>query len=250
MLTVENLATGFGRIEILRGIDLAVSRGRATVLFGLNGAGKSLTLRTISGIQPAWRGRILLDDEDITRLDIEARVRAGLGHVLQAKGVFPHLSVEENLRLGGATLGAQSEYIARRSEILDLYPALANRRSQRAGSLSGGERAMLAVARALMARPRLLLVDEPSAGLAPAMVHHLFETLDTARSIGLSLLIAEQNVAFGLQAADEVIVLAQGRVVHRDSAAALDQARIASLLGMGNLVELLDNEARTTGSGP
>jgi branched-chain amino acid transport system ATP-binding protein len=248
-LLVERLSTGFGPVKVLREIDLQVRVGEATVLFGLNGAGKSVTLKTISGIQPTWAGRIVLDGNDITRLDVEGRVRAGLSHVLQVKGVFPHLTIEENLRLGGACLPDKTAMQQRRSELYDLYPRLADRRLQRAGTLSGGERAMLAVARGLMGRPRLLLVDEPSAGLSPAMVEHLFDTLDTARRQGVALLIAEQNVAFGLRAADEVIVLDRGTVTHRATAASLDPSQIASLLGVGPLVVAPEHTPRPRGRG-
>jgi branched-chain amino acid transport system ATP-binding protein len=238
-LTVEGLTTGFGAVEVLRGVDLELSAGRTTVLFGLNGAGKSLTLRTISGIQPAWGGTIQLNDTELTGLTVEDRVRAGIGHVLQVGGTFPHLTVGDNLRLGGSQLRPRAEQSRRLDELFDLYPRLAERRRQRAGSLSGGERAMLAVARTLMARPRVLLVDEPTAGLSPGMAEQLLDTLGRARATGVDLLVAEQNVSFGLRLADEIVVLERGRVVYREATDSLDQHRVAQLLGIGQLVDIL-----------
>jgi branched-chain amino acid transport system ATP-binding protein len=206
------------------------------VLLGLNGAGKSVTLKTISGLQPAWRGSVQLEGRELIGLDPEDRVRGGLGHVLQAKSVFPELSVAENLRLGGAILHDKTRFKANLARVHDIYPRLAERSRQLAGSLSGGERAMLAVARALMADPRVLLIDEPSAGLSPRMVEQLGVTLRKVREGGTGLLMVEQNVGFGLELADDVFVLEKGRVVYQDTADALDQARVATLLGIGQLL--------------
>lgn len=236
LLTVSGLVTGFGANQILHGVDLSLVPGRAAVLLGLNGAGKSVTLKTISGLQPAWGGTVHLYDRDLTTLDPEDRVRAGLGHVLQAKAVFPELSVAENLRLGGAILRDQKRFAENLARVLDIYPLLADRAKQLAGSLSGGERAMLAVARALMADPRLLLIDEPSAGLSPKMVEQLGGTLRRVREGGTGLLMVEQNVGFGLELADDVFVLEKGRVVYTDTSARLDTARVAELLGIGQLL--------------
>lgn len=236
LLTVSGLVTGFGANQILHGVDLALVPGRAAVLLGLNGAGKSVTLKTISGLQPAWDGSVRLYDRELTKLDPEDRVRAGLGHVLQAKAVFPELSVAENLRLGGAILRDQRRFNENVARVHDIYPLLADRAKQLAGSLSGGERAMLAVARALMADPRLLLIDEPSAGLSPKMVEQLGGTLRKVREGGTGLLMVEQNVGFGLELADDVFVLEKGRVVYTDTADRLDTSRVAELLGIGQLL--------------
>ncbi|MBV9663163.1 MAG: ABC transporter ATP-binding protein [Actinobacteria bacterium] len=236
LLTVRGLETGFGANQILHGVDLTLEPGRAAVLLGLNGAGKSVTLKTISGLQPAWAGSVDFGGRELVGLDPEDRIRAGLGHVLQAKSVFPDLSVAENLRLGGAILRDKRRFADNLARVHDIYPLLADRRSQLAGSMSGGERAMLAVARALMADPRLLLVDEPSAGLSPKMVEQLGGTLRRVREGGTGLLMVEQNVGFGLELADDVFVLEKGRVVYRDTADNLDRPRVASLLGIGDLL--------------
>jgi len=236
LLTVSGLETGFGANQILHGVDLSIERGRAAVLLGLNGAGKSVTLKTISGLQPAWGGSVDFDGRELTGLEPEDRIRAGLGHVLQAKSVFPDLSVAENLRLGGAILRNKQRFAENLARVHDIYPLLADRRSQLAGSMSGGERAMLAVARALMADPRLLLIDEPSAGLSPKMVEQLGGTLRKVRETGTGLLMVEQNVGFGLDLADDVFVLEKGRVVYRDTADKLDRSRVATLLGIGDLL--------------
>ena len=236
VLEVSGLETGFGANQILHGIDFALVEGRTAVLLGLNGAGKSVTLKTISGLQPAWRGSIRLGDLELTPLEAEDRIRAGLAHVLQSKAVFPALSVDENLRLGGAMVRDKQRLRANSDRVFEIYPILADRRTQLAGSLSGGEQAMLAVGRALMANPRLLLVDEPSAGLSPLMVEQLGETLLKIRAAGTSLLLVEQNVGFGLELADDVFVLEKGRVVYQRQAKALDRNRVASLLGIGELL--------------
>jgi branched-chain amino acid transport system ATP-binding protein len=236
VLSVAGLTTGFGANQILHGVDLTLVSGRAAVLLGLNGAGKSVTLKTISGLQPAWGGSVHLYDRELTRLEPEDRVRAGLGHVLQAKAVFPELSVAENLRLGGAILRDAKRFNDNLARVHDIYPLLADRAKQLAGSLSGGERAMLSVARALMADPRLLLIDEPSAGLSPKMVEQLGGTLRRVREGGTGLLMVEQNVGFGLELADDVFVLEKGRVVYTDTAARLDTSRVAELLGIGQLL--------------
>jgi branched-chain amino acid transport system ATP-binding protein len=236
LLEVCELVTGFGANQILHGVSLSLAPGRAAVLLGLNGAGKSVTLKTISGLQPAWGGTVRLAGRALDGLDPEDRVRAGLGHVLQSKSVFPELSVAENLRLGGAILRDAKRFKANLDRVYGIYPRLAERSRQLAGSLSGGEQAMLAVARSLMAEPRLLLIDEPSAGLSPKMVEQLGGTLELVRKSGTGLLMVEQNVGFGLELADDVFVLEKGRVVYRDAASALDRSLVAALLGIGELL--------------
>src|SRR5256885_3584887 len=203
-LELVELTTGFGNNQILHGVTLSLDGSTTGVLLGLNGAGKSVTLKTISGLQPAWSGSIRLDGRELTGLEAEDRIRGGLGHVLQSKAVFPHLSVTENLRLGGAILRPRGQWRSRLDRVFTLYPRLAGRASQAAGTLSGGEQAMLAVGRALMPEPKLLLIDEPSAGLSPKMVEQLGDTLRQVRGSGTAMLMVEQNVGFGLELADEV----------------------------------------------
>jgi branched-chain amino acid transport system ATP-binding protein len=245
VLDVDGLTAGFGANQVLHGVDLRIERGGAGVLLGLNGAGKSVTLKCLSGLLPAWGGAVSLEGRELLWLEAEDRVRAGLGHVLQTKAVFPYLSVAENLRLGGAVVRQRDRYRANLERVYGIYPRLAERRRQAAGNLSGGEQAMLAVARALMAEPRLLLIDEPSAGLSPLMVGQLAETLHQVRASGTTLLLVEQNVGFALELAEEVFVLEKGRVVYRGRAAHLDRDRIATLLGIGEL--LSDSDAGAAG---
>lgn len=235
-LTVTDLETGFGSNQVLHGVSFELKPGRTGVLLGLNGAGKSVTLKTISGLQPAWKGSVKLGTKELTKLEAEDRIRSGLGHVLQSKAVFPALSVDENLRLGGAMVKDRTKRTHNAERVFEIYPILAERKRQLAGSLSGGEQAMLAVARSLMSDPQLLLVDEPSAGLSPVMVSHLGETLRVVRDAGIALLIVEQNVGFALDLADDVFVLEKGRVVYERRAKGLDRARVASLLGIGELL--------------
>ena len=236
LLSVENLTAGFGSNQVLHGVDFILEAGRSAVLLGLNGAGKSVTLKTISGLVPAWGGSVRLDGRELLKLEAEDRIRAGLAHVLQAKSVFPYLTVAENLRLGGAVIRDKQRHAANLDRIYGIYPRLAERRRQAAGSLSGGEQAMLAVGRSLMAEPRLLLVDEPSAGLAPKMVDQLGDTLRRVKDAGTALLLVEQNVGFGLSLADDVFVLEKGRVVYGGASGDLDRERVAALLGIGELL--------------
>ena len=236
LLEVSGLVTGFGANRVLNGLDLQAEEGRATLLLGLNGAGKSVALKTISGLQPAWAGSIRFSDRELVGLEAEDRIRGGIGHVLQSKAVFSQLTVAENLRLGAARVRDRRRAAENLARVHAIYPRLQERASQRAGSLSGGEQAMLAVGRALMAGPRLLLVDEPSAGLSPVMVEALGQTLDEIRRTGTTLLLVEQNVGFGLELADHVYVLEKGRVVYRGDAGDLDLARVSALLGIGELL--------------
>lgn len=236
LLEVRDLVTGFGANQVLNGLDLQVEEGTVGVMLGLNGAGKSVALKTISGLQPTWRGSIALAGTDVTKWEAEDRVRAGMAHVLQSKAVFAQLSVAENLRLGAATVRDKTRTTEHLERVYGIYPRLYERSTQRAGSLSGGEQAMLAVARALMAGPRLLLVDEPSAGLSPVMVEALGATLAEIRTGGTTLLMVEQNVGFGLELADTAFVLEKGRVVYEGRADALDRTRVSSLLGIGELL--------------
>ena len=238
VLNVAKVRTGFGQQEILHGVDLAVEDGSVTGIFGLNGAGKSVLLKTIAGVVPAWAGRVELHGQDITRLLPEKRVALGLAHVPQGRQVFPSLSVEQNLRIGGYTLRRRDkrEYERNLDHVYAVFPRLAERRRQAAGTLSGGEQAMLAVGRALVNSPKLVLVDEPSAGLAPAVVDTLLETLLQVRQTGLPMLVVEQNIRFGLKLCDHAYLLQKGRVVYSGATDELDQDRLASYLGVGRLL--------------
>ncbi len=237
-LQLDGIATGFGGNTVLHGVDLTVAPGEIAGVLGLNGAGKSVTMKVVAGLQPAWEGRVLLDGHDITDLPAEDRVAAGLGHVTQGRQVFDGLTVEQNLRLGAYTLRRRhpERYAERLEAMFTRFPRLKDRRSQPAGTMSGGEQAMLAVGRALMSDPSLLLVDEPSAGLAPAIVAELFDLLRSVNEDGVTILLVEQNVAFALDVVDSVHVLQRGRVVHAGATDELDRDELAAHLGIGRLL--------------
>ncbi len=238
-LVLEGVATGFGGNTVLHGVDLAVRRGEIAGLLGLNGAGKSVTLKVVAGLQPAWEGRVVLDGDDVTGLTAEERVARGMGHVTQGRQVFAGLTVEENLRLGAYTLRRRDpgRYPERLAAMYAQFPRLAERAGQAAGTMSGGEQAMLALARALIAEPAVLLVDEPSAGLAPAIVAEVFELLTAVNeATGVTILLVEQNVAFALDVVDTVHVLQRGRVVHSRPTAEVDRDELATHLGIGRLL--------------
>ncbi len=238
MLEVEAVTAGFGATTVLHGVDLTVEPGEVTGVFGLNGAGKSVTMKVLAGIVPARSGSITFLGEDVTKRSPEERVSMGMAHVPQGRQVFAGLSVEQNLRLGAYTLRRRdkSRYAGVLDSVFERFPRLAERRTQLAGTMSGGQQASLAVARALMSEPKLVLVDEPSAGLSPMAVQELFGTLRSVAATGVTMVLVEQNVAFGLQLVDNVNVLQVGRVVYRGPVAGLDQEKLAGYLGIGRLL--------------
>jgi len=244
ILELEQVTAGFGAVTVLHGIDLQVQEGTIAGVFGLNGAGKSVTMKTIAGVVPTRSGRILFEGEDVTRVPPERRVAMGMGHVPQGRQVFPHLTVEENLRLGAYTLRrrARGRYRASLDSVYDRFPVLRERRSQLAGTMSGGQQASLSVARALVNEPRLVLVDEPSAGLSPKMQHDLRDVLQVVKDSGVTMVLVEQNIAFGLSLVDTANLLQTGTVVHSGPVAELDEQTLATHLGIGRVL------AGTTGS--
>jgi branched-chain amino acid transport system ATP-binding protein len=238
LLELSSVTAGFGSTTVLHGVDLAVAKGEIAGVFGLNGAGKSVTMKVIAGIVEARSGRVHFGGRDVTRLDPEDRVALGMGHVPQGRQVFPGLTVEQNLRLGGYPLRRRdrARYDELVANVYERFPILAERRQQLAGSMSGGQQAALAVGRALVSDPQLLLVDEPSAGLAPSVVAEVGDILRQANAGGVTVLLVEQNVAFGLGLVNQAFVLERGRVVYGGDVAELDQERVASLLGIGRLL--------------
>jgi len=232
LLEASGIETGYGKVQVLWGAGLSVDEQQSVVLLGANGAGKTTLLKVLLGLMPAWRGQVRLAGEDITRTRTDHRVRRGLSYMSEI-GVFTGLSIEENIRIGGqfvdrATLRARTE------ELYGTFPALAERKSALAGALSGGQRKMLGIAKALAAGPRLLVMDEPSSGLSPLFVSQVIEVLGRFRSSGLALLIAEQNVAF-LDLADRVFTLEGGRVGFEGTVEALhaDDALHRAYFGLG-----------------
>jgi branched-chain amino acid transport system ATP-binding protein len=211
MLTVEGLTTDYGPVRAVDGVSLEVPPGSITAVLGANGAGKTSLLRTITGLAQASAGTVKLEGADITRLSVEDIVRRGVAHVPEGRGVIAELTVEENLRLGGLWRGREA---APAAEIYELFPRLEERRSQPASRLSGGERQMLSIGRALVARPRVLLLDEPSLGLAPLLVAQIMALVRRlADGFGLAVLLVEQNARSALSIANRGIVLSLGRVV-------------------------------------
>ena len=216
MLTVEELSTDYGPVRAVDRVSLHVPAGSVTAVLGANGAGKTSLLRTITGLVAASHGRVLLDGEDITRLQVEKIVRRGLAHVPEGRGVIAELTVQENLRLGGLWRGRDAAPL---SEIYELFPRLQERAGQPASRLSGGERQMLSIGRALVGRPRALLLDEPSLGLAPLLAGQIMALVRRlADTLGLAVLLVEQNARSALSIANRGIVLNLGRVVVEEDA--------------------------------
>lgn len=232
LLKAENLTASYGQIEVLHGISFEVFDNEIAVILGANGAGKTTTIRALSGMVETT-GTITFKREDISQLESDAIVRKGVAHVPQGRGTFPELTVEDNLRVG-AFIRSDNEVQNDIQNCYDTYPVLFERRTQTAGSLSGGEQQMLAVSRALMSRPELLLLDEPSLGLAPQIVEALFERfLIMNKDHGTTMLIVEQNAQLALGMADRGYVLEAGEIVLEGSAESLinDEAIIRAYLG-------------------
>ncbi len=213
LLSLENVAAGYGQVRILRALSLSVAPGAVTALIGGNGAGKTTVMRTIAGAIGAQAGRLLFGGQDITAWPAHRRVDAGLVLVPEGRLVFPTMTVEENLRLGAIARRARGAARARRDEIYDMFPRLRERRDQRAGTMSGGEQQMLAIGRGLMADPTMILLDEPTLGLAPVMANEIFAIVRDLRARGLTVLIAEQDVRQTLAVADHGHVVENGDVV-------------------------------------
>ena len=221
-LEVQALETCYGKAQVLFGVDLEVEAGELVALLGANGAGKTTLLRALSGLLRPWKGSVLLGGKDLRGLSPARRARLGLGHVPEGRQLFPLMTVEENLRLGAAFLapGREKEGYER---VYALFPRLAERRRQLAGTLSGGEQQMLAIGRALMGFPRILLVDEPSLGLSPRLAEEVLLALKEVARGGVGVLLVEQNVALSLEVAERGYVLEHGRVVLEGPAQALAQ---------------------------
>ena len=213
MLEVENLDVRYGAVQAVRGISLTVGEGELVTLLGANGAGKSSTLMTIASAQPAAGGRICLSGEDVTAVSPERMVRLGVATVPETRDVFPDLTVSENLKLGAFIHRRDAGGVAQRLDsLLQRFPILAERAGQAAGTLSGGEQQMLVIARALMSRPKVLLLDEPSLGLAPVIVDQVFEMISGLKADGLTILLVEQNARKGLAVADRAYVMRLGKI--------------------------------------
>ena len=224
MLTVRNLESGYGRLRVLKNISLHVRPGEIVAIIGANGAGKTTLVQVIAGLLPAWYGELDFAGTDITRTPAEAMAGLGCVLVLEGRQVFASMSVEDNLLLGGTALRKKSGSSALKEEMERQYgrfPVLRERRSQLAGTLSGGEQQMLAMARALMAKPRLVMMDEPSTGLAPLIVREIFAIIAQLRAEGSTVLLIEQNAKAALEIADRGYVLETGKIIVQGKAAEL-----------------------------
>lgn len=218
LLEVQNVHTYYGNIHALKGISFEVERGEIIALIGSNGAGKTTTLRTISGLMVPREGYVVFDGEDISDLRADIVVKRGVAMVPEGRGIFSKLSVEENLDMGAYTRKDIAGIRQDMERMFHLFPRLKERRTQVAGTMSGGEQQMLAMARAMMARPRLLLLDEPSMGLAPVLVDGVFDTIQQIQSEGTTILLVEQNAHMALQIADRGYVLQSGTIAFSDTA--------------------------------
>ena len=217
MLSIENISVNYGAIEALRGVSIHVEKGEVVTLIGANGAGKTTTLRTITGLLEPREGRITFEGEDIAGKPTHKLVARGISMSPEGRGVFANLSVRENLQMGAYLQKNRSEIASGMNRIFEMFPRLKERESQKAGTLSGGEQQMLAMGRALMSRPRLLLLDEPSLGLAPLVVHTIFEAIEEIRGKGTTILLVEQNANAALSHSDRAYVLETGHIVMEGS---------------------------------
>jgi branched-chain amino acid transport system ATP-binding protein len=233
LLSIEQVSVAYDKVEAVRGVSLAIGPGQIVTVIGPNGAGKTTLLGAAIGLLP-WRGRMTYDGVDLRRLDVEARIERGFCLVPETRELFGELSVADNLLLGGYARRRDSAGLKQAlAEVYARFPRLSERRGQRASTLSGGERQMLALGRALMAKPRLLMLDEPSLGLAPLIIREVFKIISSLRELGVSILLVEQNARAALETADFGYVLETGEIVHSGAAAELmhDPRVTASYLG-------------------
>jgi branched-chain amino acid transport system ATP-binding protein len=221
MLELDGVHTYYGSIQALRGVSLDVHEGEIVTLLGANGAGKSTTLRSINGLNHPQKGRITFDGRDITHTPAHEIVRRGIAQSPEGRKLFPRMTVVENLEMGAFQRKDRTGLKADMDRVFTLFPRLAERRSQKAGTMSGGEQQMCAIGRALMARPKLLMLDEPSMGLAPIFVEKVFETIVEINKQGMTILLVEQNALMALEVADRGYVLETGQIALADDAKAL-----------------------------
>ncbi|HMA89567.1 MAG TPA: ABC transporter ATP-binding protein [Burkholderiales bacterium] len=232
VLKVEALEAGYGEVQVLWGVSLAAAPGKLTTIVGANGVGKTTALRAVAGSIRPWAGKVAFRGEDVTRLPPHRKAARGLALVPEGRQLFAAMSVEENLEMGAYAKHGERSYASRLERVYELFPRLKERRDQRAGTFSGGEQQMLAIARGLMSDPALLIIDELSLGLAPLVVHQIFSTLKLLRDEGLSILLVEQNVHLAFALSDYAYVIAEGRLFTEgdpDKLAAMPEIRKAYL---------------------
>jgi ABC-type branched-subunit amino acid transport system ATPase component len=223
ILSTRGLVSGYGRVQTLHGVDIDVPAGRTTAIIGPNGSGKSTLLKSIAGLLKPWSGSVVLTGTPITGLAAHRLVTRGMCMVPQGRVVFPLLTVEENLRMSAFTVRSRADVESRIREVFEFFPVLADRRHQLASNLSGGEQVMLSIAKVIMVKPRLLLLDEPSLGLSPKLVDFVYDRIGALRVGGLTTLLVEQNVPKALNVADNVIVLVLGEVRFQGPPAELEE---------------------------
>jgi branched-chain amino acid transport system ATP-binding protein len=233
LLELDGIEAAYGRIRALRGISLEVNEGEIVTLIGANGAGKTTTLRAISGLLRPNKGRIVFDGVDCTTASPDRIVRHGLSHSPEGRRVFARMTVRENLELGAFTRSSRTEIAADLERVFTIFPRLSERIDQRAGTLSGGEQQMLAIARALMSRPRLLLLDEPSLGLSPILVQTIFRIIREINAAGTTILLIEQNARQALQIASRGYVLEVGKIALADRAETLLASKVVQAAYLG-----------------
>jgi branched-chain amino acid transport system ATP-binding protein len=212
LLSVEGLEAGYGEVQVLWGLSLEARRGKLTAIVGANGAGKTTTLRAVAGTLTPWGGRVTLDGQDVTRVPSHVKAARGLALVPEGRQLFSMMSVAENLELGAFSPRGSRSYAERLEQVFALFPRLSERARQRAGTLSGGEQQMVAIARGLMSDPQILIIDELSLGLAPVVIYQLLATLKQLKQNGLTILLVEQNVHLALALSDYAYVIAEGRI--------------------------------------
>ena len=233
MLKLHDIHTYYGNIQALKGISLHVDQGEIVTLIGSNGAGKSTTLRTISGLTPPRQGQVIFEDEEISHIPAHKLVSRGISQSPEGRHIFPNLTVRDNLLMGAYTRNDKAGINEDMENAFNLFPRLRERASQRGGTLSGGEQQMLAIGRALMSRPRLLLLDEPSMGLAPVLVDQIFEIIQNINKQGTTILLVEQNALMALSIANRGYVLQTGEIVLADDAAALSNNEMVQKAYLG-----------------
>jgi branched-chain amino acid transport system ATP-binding protein len=228
MLEVKNAVVRYGLITALQGISLEVNKGEIVTLLGANGAGKSTTLRMLSGIHSAQEGEVIFEGQDITKVSAHEFAKLGISHVPEGRRIFPQMTVEENLDMGAYS--RSDSYNDDIERMYEMFPILKERKKQLGGNLSGGEQQMLAIARALMSKPRLLLLDEPSMGLAPKIIQNIFKIIGDIRDSGTTVFVVEQNAAQALRVADRGYVMENGRIAFSDQASnLLDDPRVRAV---------------------
>ncbi len=224
ILEARNVETGYGDVQILWGVSVKVEKGELIALIGSNGSGKTTFLRSIMGIIPVWKGEVVFNGVDVTRMPTHSRVEMGMVMVPEGRMIFPNMTVYENLEMGAYTKRAEEKFDEQLEFVFSLFPRLKERLNQKAGTMSGGEQQMLAIARALMSSPEILILDEPSLGLSPKLTLEIFEAIKKLKEEGMTILLVEQNVHLSLAIADYAYIMAEGKIKMEGKAEELEKS--------------------------